>query len=529
MFRVKSEDDWMSLDMQFLTQLWQIYRTDSTVTACANLLRGRLVGLGVMFLSETSSTVPKEWFFEFVTKYYSKFCNEAMEQLIVMGFCAYTLPPTDGRRKHVCPSVIPFGRGTYMMRYDKYHRASLGFVRNDETEAKVDKKVLFMTLTPPDFTGRACSNVASAYSVQAFKRQLELNTLYADRVLARPPVLTQSKADTTFDDRDLIGLSSRDPEVGAAKERKNQLWRNMMTAETWKQQTQLMRLLNANNVDTSSSAWQSRVDPVTGLPVFTADDEDVYQPSFIPMPHDTTVAQMHLPSRPPEFVATQQYVMQHTCMCMGVSPQLLVGVGSSMSASSGVVQLSDTTLMLTVMKYRMCITETLLNIYSIAFGNGSSDGVQVVFPAAQRPDNIMDMYERGYITYEHFIVEYCRWYGLPKGAFNETPQPPLQMMQQQLLAQQQQQQQQPVRPFFPLFFFYSVFLRRARRRVQTRSRSARKRSVTRIAHPRSQGRSRSKRGPLEARNVRASQTQEAGSSSARMASSASGPRTTRML
>lgn len=426
-YKSKGDDEWKSIDMGFITQLWQIFRTDSTIAACTNLLKGRLVGLGMMFLPENAATVPKEWFYEFVTKNYSKFCNDVMEHLIVQGFCAYVLPPPPHDDQYSCPSVVPFGRGTYCFKYDRYHRIKLGFWNNSsDDQNKVDKKVYFIVMSPPDATGRATSSVASAYSIQAFKRQLELNTMFADRILARPPVLTQSKADTTFDDRDLVGLSARDPEVGAAKERKNLMWRNLMTAETWKQQTQLMQALNKNSVDTSSSAWHSRVDPITGLPIFATDDGESYQPSFIPLPHDTTVASMVLPQRPPDLITTQHFVMQHTAMCMGVSPQILIGSNNSgMSATSGVVQLSDTTLMMTIMKYRMCITETLLNIYSIVFGNGDSKGVQVVFPAAQRPDVILDLFERGYVTYDHFIVEYCRWYGLPKSAFNDTPQPPM--------------------------------------------------------------------------------------------------------
>jgi hypothetical protein len=30
---------------------------------------------------------------------------------------------------------------------------------------------------------------------------------------------------------------------------------------------------------------------------------------------------------------------------------------------------------------------------------------------------MLELFERGIVTYDHFIMEYCRYYGLPKSAF----------------------------------------------------------------------------------------------------------------
>lgn len=416
------ESKWLAVDMSFLAQLWQIYRTDATVHACASLIKSRLNGLGVMYLNEDSGRVPTKSFFDHITQHYGAFCNEALDQLMVQGFCAYTLPPPRRGRNAdpAAPSTVPFGRGRYVMRYDAYDRPALGLIRNNGAsgvDTKPDPKVFFMVLSPPDVGGRPVSPVASAYSVQALKRQIEMNTMMADRVLARPPVLTQNKTDQTFDERDLIGMSSVEPDVAAGRERQNLLRRNKMNVEVWKQQTQLMRFLNQSGIDSSSSAWQNRIDPVTGLPVFSVDDDDAYQPSFIPLPSDAVVAAMPLPQRPPDFVQAERLVFEHTCMCMGVTPTMVAGAGSAQNASSGVLKLSDATLFYSILRYRNALTHALLDVYAVVFGNGDSSGVQVVFPAAQRPEAMLELFERGIVSYDYFIMEYCRYYGLPKSAF----------------------------------------------------------------------------------------------------------------
>jgi hypothetical protein len=249
------------------------------------------------------------------------------------------------------------------------------------------------------------------------KRQLELNTMLADRVLARPPVLTQNKTDQTFDDRDLVNLGAPDSNLSAGVQRQNLLRRNVMNAEVWKQQTQLMQFLNTAGVDSGSGAWQSRIDPVTGLPVFAAADDDAYQPSFIPLPSDATVAAMPLPQRPPEFVAIEHLVFEHTCMAMGVSPAMVAGVNSASATSTSLLKMSDSNLFYSILKYRNVLTTALLDVYAVVFGDTDATDVQVVFPAAQRPDTMVELFEKGYMKYEYFIMEYCRYFGLPKSAF----------------------------------------------------------------------------------------------------------------
>jgi hypothetical protein len=434
-----SEVNYIAVDSNLLNQLWQIYRTDATCSSCAGIIKSRLLGLGVMYASSQQRQAPKRAFFELVTREYSKFCRDALDQLLVMGFCAYTIVPPTKAVPYPTPVAVPFGVGSYIFSYDKNHRIKLGFKGTDRqhlfgSTEKPDANVLFVTLTPPDSNGRPVSAVAQAYGVQAIKRQLEMNVMFADRVRARPPVLTQHKTDQTFDDRDVTGLGAVEGDVGAAIQRKNLLRRNMMNVELWQQQAELVDALNTGGPSSAGrkeTPWSNRVDPVTGLPVFTVDGGDSYTPSFIPLPSDATVASMTLPSRPVDFIEIERFVSQQTAICMGINPQALQGTFGRQGATTGIVELTDSTISFTIMKYRSILSEVLLDIYGTIFGskmnskrraahNDDGGDITVIFPSAQRPDLMQSLFQGGLLTYDFYVQELSTFYSLPVSAFKAT-------------------------------------------------------------------------------------------------------------
>lgn len=418
------EEPWKTIDMFYLSQLHQMHRTDGTIAACSQLLRNRLLGLGIMFLSEDDTKVPTREFFDFVSRKWAKFTQDAMVQLIIQGFAAYVINPAT-KGSFAFPTCVPFGRGQYVLRYDKYHNPQMGFVSNSkkdsiglqQDEIKPDTKTMFMVLNYPDMDGRVVSAVSNAYSIQAFKRQLEANTVFADRICARPPVLTTNRTNDTFDNRDLMGLTGT--ETGAAYERTNLMFRNQMNVEVWNQQSNLVSTLNSNNIDTASSAWQARIDPITGLPVMSVDQQNQYVPQFIPLPMDSVVASLQLPQRPHDFVPMMQQITTTTCLCMGLSPHSLLGASSN--ASSSFASLADEMMNFSIMRYRMSITSCLKDIYAVIFNldykKKKAPDIQVIFPSLHNPETIMRLYTAGFMPYDVFIVELTRFFGFSKESF----------------------------------------------------------------------------------------------------------------
>ena len=440
-----SQDGKVRVDMDFAEQLWTIYRTDPTVGACANLLRTRLLGLGVMYMYGDASHAPRREFYEFVTRRYSAFARDAMEHLMVLGFCAYVIAPAKKKREIPYPVVIPFGKAAYSVKYNDYYQPSLFVSSSSLRDQKDDlfglgssrdeggdKRALFIVLNYPDANGRPCSPVSQVYAVQAMKRQMEANVLYADRVRARPPILTQSTSDKTFDEKDLVGIGAVNGDVNAAIERKNLMRKNQMNVEIWEQQSALVDALNSGQkLDLShrpQSAWQARLDPVTKLPIFTMDGGEVYTPNFIPLPTDATTASMQMPTRMNDFIEMERLVSMQTAICMGVNPQALLGTGGTSGATSGIAELTDTTINFTIMRYRSALADGLVDIFDIIHSRGTAgkrvrSDVTVIFPSAQRPELLTKLVGSGFLSYEYYVREMATFYSLPVSAFNSEPEP----------------------------------------------------------------------------------------------------------
>ena len=413
--------EWKTIDMRYLAQLHQMHRTDATISACSRFLRSRLLGLSLIILSDDTKHLPTQEFYEFVLDKWGTFAQNAMSQLIVQGFAAYVIHPGE-KGSFAYPVCQPFGRGKYMVKYNKYGEPQMGYLPNQNEDQYImkdiepDKKTLFVVLDYPDVDGKVVSAVSSAYSIQAFKRQLEANTVYADRICARPPILTTNKTNDTFDNRDLMGLTGTD--TGAAYERHNLLLRNQMNMDIWNQQTSLMSALNSSNIDTASTAWQSRLDPITGLPMMSMDDQNNYIPQFIPMPSDSAVANYQLPRRPTDFVPIMDQIINMTCICMGMSPDTLLH-GAARSRNNSFMD--DQLLQYSIMRYRSALVKSIKNIYAVIFDldrkKEDTPDIKVVFPSLHNPETIMRLYSSGLITYDVFVTELTHFFGFTKESF----------------------------------------------------------------------------------------------------------------
>lgn len=414
-------NEWKAVDMYHLSQLHQMHRTDATIGACSRFLKSRLLGLSLMILSDDATHLPTKEFYDFVLDKWGAFAQNAMTQLIVQGFAAYVIKPAE-KGSFAYPVCRPFGRGKYMIKYNKYDEPQLGYFPNQTDaqtimdEVKPDDKTLFVVMDYPDADGKVVSAVSSAYTIQAFKRQLEGNTVYADRICARPPVLTQNKTSDTFDNRDLMGLTGT--ETGAAYERHNLLLRNQMNMDIWNQQTSLVSTLNTANIDTASTAWQSRLDPITGLPVMSVDDQNQYIPQFIPMPSDAVVANYQLPRRPNDFVPMMDQIINMTCVSMGLSPETLLR-GAARNRNNSFTD--DQLLQYSIMRYRSTLVKSIKNIYAVIFDldrkKHETPDIKVVFPSLHNPETIMRLYSSGFLTYEVFVTELTHFFGFTKESF----------------------------------------------------------------------------------------------------------------
>ena len=411
-------------DDEFRSRLWRMYWTDITIHACRNLLQSRLLGLGVMF-SNGASQVPQQVFYEHVQTHFGQFCKDFLDSYWVQGVVPYQIVPGSRETNNLpYPRVVPPSAYTLHTREKSHFRTGYFIKRvrprrgqNGQTlgSSGVEHKVFFAVGNDVDMmTGHVCSTVASIQRLHSFGDMIERNVSFAESVRCRPPVVTRSKTDHTFDERD---ITSGGVDGLRAQGHSDQMGlRNRINNDQHKQQEALAKMLNAGRVDTSSAAWQQRVDPVTGLPVFDAGAPDVWVPDFVPLPMDAEVATINLPQSRNDLVDIQKHIVHQTCIGMGVSPASLQQSSSRGSEQRVSVQMSDDVINFTLMRLKHVLSQTLIDIYRLCFdikAEVDGDGgprkrprpkvdVTVVFPGMQRPDTLRMLHNDGVLTYEAY-------------------------------------------------------------------------------------------------------------------------------
>ena len=411
----RSSDKWSLVDSTHLANLWKLFRSDVSLYACRSLLQNRLLGFGVMFTNTVSKQMPSQMFYEHVQSYYVQFCKDFLDSLWVQGIVPYTIVPGSRTTNGLpYPRVLPPGRYLLETKEDTYYRTRYRTRPNSDIHGDSEQrhKVFFFVDNDVDTSSnRVMSALSNVFRLHMFSEMIERNTSFAESVRSRPPVITRNKTDATFDERD-IAAGGVDGLRAQNASRTMQL-RNRVNVEQYRQQQKLANLLNSGRVDTASTEWQERVDPVTGLPVFDAGAPDVYVPDLVPLPMDAEPVRVELPQSRSDLVAIQKHVVNQTCMAMGVPPLALTGGSSGTQATSGNAQLTDNVINFTLMRLRFALAKVLTDVYKLCHARTarvgekrpavSVDGnIGVIFPSLQRPETIRTLHAEGTLTYEAY-------------------------------------------------------------------------------------------------------------------------------
>jgi hypothetical protein len=233
-----------------------------------------------------------------------------------------------------------------------------------------------------------------------YLEEIESHDIHAFAIRSRPPVLTKTHTDTTFDSRDVISGSV--PGLRAQDESDNMEMRNVINGQQWKQQTDMISTLNKHQIDSSDPFWKKHVNGTsdTFLSESLRNDVAGYTPRFIPLPNDADVAKFDLPIERRDLVPLQKFCKMQICTGMGVPEGYIdgqVGGGNSVAAT----RTMDEFVRVSLMPLRASLSRILLEIYDRCFGK--SEFVDCVFPGAQNVDKLFDWYESGLISYEALI------------------------------------------------------------------------------------------------------------------------------
>ncbi len=390
--------------------LWQHFSTNAHVTACARVLEGRILGKGAMF-SRGENTPPTPTFYQHVMRKYVPFLRDCLEHIWVTGMVAYAIVPAT-KTTLPYPVVIPRDQIVYL------HRTRRGVLREHGVSLRGDspsslgasglepkKGVFLYVATAPHPDGQFGSVMSSILRTLTFTGALELAAVAAEEVRVRPPIVTRARTDYAFDDRDMAGGM---PGMRGTMENANQSVRNRITAQQGAMQRALVMLLNSNKVDTNDGAWQSKIDPVTGLPVLNTNEQNAYVPEFVPLPNDTEAVQYSLPQARGDLVALQRSSVEAICAAMGVPPPMLTGhSGGARSIATLGQDLFSTTLD----NLRGHLDNIMTDVYTHLYGE--TEDLETVFPAMQNPDTITSLHQAGILKYKAYRRFISEFHGIP--------------------------------------------------------------------------------------------------------------------
>ena len=81
--------------------------------------------------------------------------------------------------------------------------------------------------------------------------------MMAEMARTNPAIYVSQSTDNAFDDRDLANAGEVDG-MRATMQRNSQLVRNRITVDNFRQQYNLVDVLNASKVDTNSKSWNEK-------------------------------------------------------------------------------------------------------------------------------------------------------------------------------------------------------------------------------------------------------------------------------
>lgn len=441
-----------AVSSSILRELWTVYRSETTLQACRQVIVSRLLSGGIAYVDGQGGALVDEDFFEHVQRHFVNFARDVVDSLCVQGFVAFTLDA-----KGNCPNVVPPNIGQYFVRTDPRTYAR-SMVMVDSRTTEWNSRVLFFVENWP-VDGLPVSAVASYRRIYGFKSMVELNTATADFHAARPIILTTMDTRHAFDpkwvydsatslpvDRIATDYTNLVPSAGIeingreiVSGMKTHPKDDVYTDNTWAgfdpQRSQIRqraeaaiehsRILNqssaaseyheklANDLNSGRlSAKDVRIDPYTGLPVFGAargELKEEIRENVMQLPLDTRVLAQITPHSRPDLVPILEHATRQACICMGVPPSGL-GVGGTHTALEAAA--SEGVLKSTLQRFRRAVTRCLLDVYVGLYGQ--KENLTVFFPSLLNTATAKSLFDGQILTYEAFCDHIRTIYSLPR-------------------------------------------------------------------------------------------------------------------
>ena len=291
----------------------KLYFNHATLRTCRNIILAAVLPSTPTFLTDPPlDSLLNADAIQDLTHDMGVFCTQFIENLIVLGFCVYTVVPRvlqdpiyfQDRDDDV--NARPPLMRVYALKPDEQYALRIGgegsrdaitIQKNThetlhtlfgQTKAGTGKSapVTFSTIKdrPCINTGRLRSDVAGVYATVCFEQSVVHSSMISDRTRAQPVIFTRSRTDNAFDERNLITLNSDRRAIAAMD---NMQARNRIAADLHhKQNIENSDIVQSNGGD---NTFINTLHPSCQL---TQDPLRMVQraPALLPLPLDTELA-----------------------------------------------------------------------------------------------------------------------------------------------------------------------------------------------------------------------------------------------
>lgn len=351
-----TQDNWRPVDTTQIQMLYTAFTTDTIAPACLRAIESRMLSAGMLFTSTDYSKVASADFQTHINQYFTRFVRDALFQLLVCGFCFFTIETS-------YPRVIPIGLADIRWKVDQenYNIEMAVFKRGKQHP---DNNVFSIIENTVDAYGNLTSNMSNYLRARSVQDAFMRFALTADGLNARPAIYVETLTDRLFDERDIAGIGEVNG-LNATETQNDMHLRSRLAVGSLEYNEQLVRKLNAKS---SSEKRAERVDSVTGLAHADADMRDALQ-AVVPLPADYKVANAPRATARADIVSICSHYESLACVAFGVNAESIgasVRGGGHVGAATldkinGVT--SETTA-----RWARIFEPTLINVYNIIWG-----------------------------------------------------------------------------------------------------------------------------------------------------------------
>lgn len=395
----ESEEKVVKVSREHVESLWKQCHRNTTLAACVSIIRSRILGPGFRFVN-LDGKEPDESFDRHVRKHFLPFAEKALESLLVQGFCVYGVRPRNEKTVYPVPYVVCREAYEIEVFRDKAEE-KVRLVKSDEHERR--KFHVFVDAIPgPD--GKPTSRVSHVAHIVNYAEELEKHDLQAYAVRSKPPVLTKTQTDNSFDSRDVI--SGAVPGLRAQDESDNMEIRNKITIQQFRQQQDLIATLNKERIDSSKSFWMQHLDPTknTLLSETLKRETEGFVPKFVPLPNDADVARYEIPPERRDFVDLKNFCKTQICVGMGVPESIIEGKFHG-TATGATTRMTEEFIRMSLLPLKNALNALLLELYENSIGEANR--IDCNFPGLQNIDRLFFWHQNGLLKRESLIRSIC--------------------------------------------------------------------------------------------------------------------------